>query len=109
MTQNHEASESGIEPGGPLAIDLQSQEIPLHDVNSRFRFDLLEKQLVGTRGAIEEFGAGVIQDCVELLGRRAKEYDGLDYLQVFTIGPAKKNLWFIEDGQTITALLPSEY
>ena len=95
MTQDHEASQLAVPGGpvGPLAIHLQPQEIPLDDCNSRFRFNPLEKQLVATRAAVEEFGARMIQDCIELLGRAAAEHDRLDHLQVFTIGPAKKTLW----------------
>ena len=90
-------------------IKLLPQEIPLDDPNSRFRFNPLEKQLITTRGVIEAFGFKTIGDCMELLQQQVDAHDGLDYLQVFTVGPAKKKLWVIEDHEAITALLPDEY
>jgi hypothetical protein len=90
-------------------VDLVPQEIGLDDPSSRFRFDRREKQLVATRGALEEFGPGVIEFCIRVLRCRAEEHNGLDYLQVFLIGRDKKKLWFIEDAQVITALLPGDY
>jgi len=103
------ARESQSEQGPAAEIELVRQEIPLDDPNSRFRFDPLEKQFVATRGAIDGFGVTVIHGCMTMVQAKVKEHDGLDYLQVFRIGPEKKKLWFIEDGQAITALLPDEY
>jgi hypothetical protein len=103
------ASESQGERVPAGEIELVAQEIPLDDPNSRFRFDPFEKQFVATRGAIGDFGVTVIHGCTRVLQAKVKEHDGLDYLQIFRIGPEKKKLWFIEDGQAITALLPDEY
>lgn len=103
MNASNEASRPDSE------IELQPQEIRLDDPTSRFRFNTMEKQLVATPGVIEAFGAKTIEDCIELLQRRAVAHNGLDYLQVFTVGQAKTKLWVIEDSQTITALLPNEY
>ncbi len=103
MNSTNEASISGGE------IELQPQEIRLDDPTSRFRFNTMEKQLVATPGVIEAFGAKTIENCIELLQRRAVAHNGLDYLQVFAVGRSKQKLWVIEDSQSITALLPSEY
>ena len=39
----------------------------------------------------------------------AKLNNGLDYLQVFQIEDLDQDLWVIEDGEAITAMLPSDY
>ena len=53
----------------------------------------------------------VILDCLRILHLRARQHQGLDYLQVFESNEHCENLWFIEDGPggAITALLPSDY
>ena len=100
-------SEEESTPAGP--IEHRPQEIPLTSRDSRFRFDPFEKQFVATRGAVESFGIPLIHDCLTKVREKADFCDGLDYLQVFLIGPEKRKLWLIEDGQAITALLPDEY
>ena len=109
MSSEHEASQSAAQEVGPVSVDLQPQEIPLDDERSRFRFNPSEKQFVATQCALEEFGPEVIGRCMNLLRQRADEHKGLDYLQVFTVGREQRKLWFIEDGEYITALLPSDY
>lgn len=87
-------------------LDLKPQEIRLDDPHSRFLF---RKPFVATQGAVHTFGAPVLAACLLELQRVATEHSGLDYLQVFETPEELPNLWFIEDGQVVTALLPSEY
>ena len=85
---------------------LKDQEIPLDDPQSRFRF---QKPFVSTKGALSTFGPEFLFACLLELQAKAAEHDGLDYLQVFETPEELPNLWFIEDGQVVTALLPEEY
>jgi len=84
------------------------QEIPLDHRDSRFFFT---KNLVATRAALATFGPLVIADRYLFLQQQARRSNGLDYLQVFEdqANPDGPNLWFIEDGLVVTALLPSDY
>jgi hypothetical protein len=84
------------------------QEIPLDHRDSRFLFT---KNLVATRAAIEAFGPALIFEHYLFLQGQARRCNGLDYLQVFEdhANPEGPNLWFIEDGVVVTALLPSDY
>lgn len=52
-----------------------------------------------------------IIQCLIILQERARDQQGIDYLQVFEDDSKPQNLWFIEDGPggAITALLPSDY
>ena len=85
---------------------LRQQETPLDDPHSCFRF---RKPFVSTPGALSTFGPILLAACLLELQEKADEHDGLDYLQVFETPEELPNLWFIEDGQVVTALLPSEY
>lgn len=95
-------------PGTPAAfgLHLKPQETPVDDVRSSCRF---QKQFVATPGALEEFGSGVILSCLFELQDLARRQEGLQYLQVYEKAKGGATLWFIEDGQAVTALLPSEY
>ncbi|HBG26120.1 MAG: hypothetical protein A2Y10_16330 [Planctomycetes bacterium GWF2_41_51] len=64
-------------------------------------------QSVATRNAIDKFGNEVIIAAHIILLKKVKEKGGLDYLQVFEIDGEK--LWFIDDVDHITALLPEDY
>ena len=93
-------------PPADLRLGLKAQEIPLDDPHSRFLF---RKPFVATQGAVQTFGAPVLAVCLLELQQLAATHRGLDYLQVFETPEGLPNLWFIEDGQVVTALLPSEY
>lgn len=84
------------------------QEIPFDHRDSRFFFT---KNLVATPAAIVAFGAVLIADRFLFLQEQARRCNGLDYMQVFEdhANPDGPNLWFIEDGVVVTALLPSDY
>lgn len=69
-----------------------------------YRFN---KNLVATRNAVEKFGNEVIFAAYIILLKNVKEKGGLDYLQVFEIDGEK--LWFIDDVDHVTALLPEDY
>lgn len=86
----------------------RAQEIPFDHRDSRFFFT---KNLVATPAAIAAFGAVLIADRFLFLQEQARRCNGLDYLQVFEdhANPDGPNLWFIEDGVVVTALLPSDY
>lgn len=92
---------------------LKRQEIPLDAPDSSNMFEpSSEKPFVATPAAIEAYTQEVIFQCLIVLNEKAKEHEGLDYLQVFeSAGTQRPNLWFIEDGEggAITALLPSDY
>ena len=61
--------------------------------------------------AIAAFGQAEIVQCLAVLQQKARQHDGLDYLQVCEEAGTGRRLWFIEDGDggAITALLPSDY
>src|SRR5688572_10255351 len=99
MKNHPSARESAAESE---SIELCPQEIPMTAPESRFQFNPDEKQFVATARAVQSFGARVIDECLKLLREKAVEQDGLDYLQVFLIGPERRKLWIIEDGQVIT-------
>ena len=86
----------------------RAQEIAYDHPDSRFMFD---KPLVVTRAAWNAFGPQVVLRIYAFLQDQARRCSGLDHAQVFddaanVQGP---NLWFIEDAETVTALLPSDY
>jgi hypothetical protein len=91
-------------------LRLKPQEIPFDDPDSRYFFTT--QPFVATPSALNVYGNEIIVNCLIYLQRQAKEYDGLDYLQVFqdTIDN-RPALWFIDDGQggATTALLPEDY
>lgn len=84
------------------------QEIPYDDPHSRFFF---RKDFVSTRAALDTFGIIAILACHQALIDQARRCNGIDYLQVFEdhANPHGPNLWFIEDAEYVTALLPSDY
>lgn len=86
----------------PMAA-LKPQEIPVESDESRFTF---QGQLVATPAAIEAHGYRGIIECLNCLQSQAVLHDGLDYLQVFRFSTP---LWFIDDVDHVTALLPSDY
>jgi len=86
---------------------LRPQEIPLDHPHSRFMFRL---HFVATRGAFDAFGIEVLLTLLAKLQAKARKHGGIDYLQVYeNLLQGGTNLWFIEDGTVVTALLPSEY
>ena len=84
------------------------QEIPYDHRDSHFFF---RKRLVATRAACDLFGPFEILAQYLFLQEQAQRCNGIDYLQVFEdhANPDEPNLWFIEDGEAVTALLPSDY
>ena len=89
------------------ALQLREQEILFDHPDSRWTF---RKPLVATRAAHDTFGPETILRCHEALLRLARERSGIDYLQVFIDRAIDdRRLWFIEDGQVVTALLPEDY
>lgn len=93
-------------PSGDDSFGLKDQEIPLDDPRSRHRF---RKPFVSTAGALSTFGPELLFACLLEIQAKADQHGGLDYLQVFETPEGIPNLWFIEDGQVVTALLPQEY
>ncbi len=92
-------------------LELKPQEPPLDHPDSCNRFcPLPDKPLLATHGAIERLSHETILGCLAVLQQKAKEHEGIDYLQVFESVDGDR-LWFIEDGPggAITALLPEEY
>ena len=91
-------------------LQLKEQEIPYDDPHSRFMF---EKQFVSTTNALHTFGPSVLFACLLRVQAKAKKKRGLDYLQVFKnlckLEYDGKDLWYIEDGVVVTALLPEDY
>ncbi len=93
-------------------LRLRPQEIALSDPQStNFFAPSPEKPFVATHPAVDEFGVEVICRCLAHLQQKARQHQGLDYLQVFEEQSTDRRLWFIEDGDggAITALLPSDY
>ena len=89
---------------------LQPQEIPLDHPDSNNMFlPTAEKPLVATQPAIAMYSQSVIFACLTVLSQKADEHGGLDYLQVFESNQHAENLWFIENNEAITSLLPSDY
>lgn len=97
-----------VAPAGVPDLVQKAQEIPYDHPDSRFMF---RKHLVATRAAWDHFGPEEILRLCLFLRAQALRCNGLDYLQVFEnhADPPGPNLWFIEDGQLVTALLPSDY
>jgi hypothetical protein len=91
-------------------LRLKPQEIPLDDPDSRYFFTT--QPFLATPSALNVYGVEIIASCLVYLQRQAKQYGGLDYLQVFqdTID-SRPALWFIDDGMggATTALLPEDY
>jgi len=83
------------------------QEIPYdHPESCRF----FTKPLVATPAALATFGAEAIFACYLALREQAARCNGIDYLQVFDdhANPGGPALRFIEGGEAVTALLPSD-
>ena len=91
-------------------LRLKPQEIPVDDPRSKYFFTT--QPFLATPAALDTYGQEIVVRCLTYLQRQAKQYDGLDYLQVFqdTIGN-RPALWFIDDGKggATTALLPEDY
>ena len=89
---------------------LKPQEIPIDHPGSKYYFTT--QPFVATRNALDTYGVDVIGNCLFYLQRQARQYNGLDYLQVFKdLEGGKPDLWFIDDGEggATTALLPEDY
>ena len=97
-------------PSVPACLRLKQQEIPYDAQHSRFMF---EKNFVSTQNAYRLFGPEILFACLLRIQAEGRKHRGLDYLQVFEnlckLEHDGKNLWFIEDGQVVTALLPEDY
>ncbi len=95
-------------PPNPPNLVQKVQEIPYDHPHSNFFF---HKRLVATRAASDHFGPFEILGQYLFLQEQARRCNGIDYLQVFEdhANPDGPNLWFIEDGEVVTALLPSDY
>ena len=68
---------------------------------------MFNSQFVVTCNAIDKFGPEVIAAACIILLKKVKEKGGLDYLQIFEIDGQK--LYFIDDVDHVTALLPEDY
>ena len=93
-------------------ITLLPQEILLTDPASFYFFQpSVAKPFLATPAALQLYGLETILSCLYRLQAQARQYQGLDYLQVFEDRTKEERLWFIEDdeGGAITALLPSDY
>jgi len=92
----------------PSALVLRAQDHPFDHRDSRFLF---RKPLVATPAALEAFGLETIRRCYLELQQLAQQQRGLDYGQAFDDrgNPDGPPLWFIEDQEVVTALLPSDY
>jgi len=91
-------------------LRLKPQKIAIDHPDSKYYFNT--QPFVATRNALDVYGAGVIGSCLTYLQRQARQYRGLDYLQVFEdIEGKRPPLWFIDDGDggATTALLPEDY
>ncbi len=96
---------------------LKPQEIPVDDPNSKYLFQpSAAKPFLSTPGALDAYQAVKLLECLIFLQIKARQHNGIDYLQVFEPVPGNNGqegvpLWFIEDdeGGAITALLPSDY
>ena len=55
------------------------------------------------------FFVGRAYTCLRELREAVEKNDGMDYVQIFDTPEGLPNLWFIEDGAFVTALLPEEY
>ncbi len=101
-----------VESSAITKLVLRPQEIPLDDPQSKYLFQpSAAKPFVATPAALQRYGRDMIVACLQLLQRKAAEYKGIDYLQVFEGSTKGERLWFMEDdeGGAITALLPLDY
>src|SRR5262245_36466595 len=99
-------------PRLPDNVTLLPQEIPLDHPESRNFFQPQpDKPFVATPAALDAYGIEAILCCLAHLQSKARQHNGLDYLQVFTDPNKPEPLWFIEDGEggAITALRPSDH
>ncbi len=64
-------------------------------------------KFVSTPAAVDKFGEAVIVAAHIMLQKQVKQKGGLDYLQVFDID--SEQLWFIDEVNHVTCLLPSDY
>jgi hypothetical protein len=88
---------------------LQIQEIPYDDPESRCMFRPgPKKQFVATPAAIAMYPEAICR-CLRQLQELAVKKNGLDYFQVFEDPDKPEGLWFMEDDQAVTALLPSDH
>ena len=88
---------------------LYDQEIPYDDPESPCMFRPgPKKPLVATPAALAMYDEA-IGLCLAELQELAAQKNGLDYVQVFDDPDKPESLWFMDDGQAITALLPSDH
>ena len=64
-------------------------------------------QFVATRNAVNRFGDEIIVTALRLVHDQVARNNGMDYLQALKIDGER--LWIIDDGDVVTALLPSDY
>jgi len=76
----------------------------MQEQEGTYQFD---GKFVTTPAAVEKFGEAAIVAAHIMLLKQVKQKGGLDYLQVFDIDGEK--LWFIDDVNHVTCLLPSDY
>ena len=89
----------------PPELVVRRQDHPFDHHDSRFLF---RKELVATPAALETLVLETTRRCYLKLQQLAQEHDGLDYAQAFDAAGGEP-LWFIEDADVVTALLPSDY
>ena len=64
-------------------------------------------KFVSTPTAVDKFGEAIVIAAHIMLLKQVKQKGGLDYLQIFDIDGER--LWFIDDVNHVTCLLPSDY
>jgi hypothetical protein len=93
-----------------MTMTLKPQEIPADHKHASWMFQTSEScPAVATPAAIDLYGIATIAACLMQLQQRAVYRNGLDYLQVFENLHKPTPLWFIQNDESITALLPSDY
>ena len=88
---------------------LQMQEIPYNDPESRYMFRPGPKKPFFATPAALAMYPEALSRCLRQLYALALKENGLDYFQVFEDPDKPESLWFMEDDQAITALLPSDH
>jgi hypothetical protein len=99
-----------------MPLKLQQQELPTNHRDATWMFhprdihpDGKGPAFVATPAALEMFELRPIVQALIALRNKAIAQNGLDYLQVFEDYTKPCPLWFMENSDAVTALLPSDY
>jgi len=88
---------------------LKPQELAADHPDATFKFQPRnDLPFVATTAALAIYSLDEIVWMLTRVRDLARERNGLDYLQVFET-TRSSHLWFIENSESITALLPSDY